>query len=134
MSNERRLKGYALVFATFLLGAATGGGVAYASLQHHYARIFRDHPDMMDSRRFGALARKLDLDDQQRERVHGIMQRYAEDRRNLMREMFAQCGDKVRAAQDKLDGDMKATLRPDQLSRYEAIAKERRARFGFGRK
>ena len=134
MPNERRLKGYALVLATFLLGAATGGGVAYASLQHHYARIFRDHPDMMDNRRFGALARKLDLDDQQRERVHGIMQRYAEDRRNLMREMFAQCGDKVRAAQDQLDGDMKATLRPDQLSRYEAIAKERRDRFGFGRR
>jgi Spy/CpxP family protein refolding chaperone len=133
MPNERRLKGYALIAATFVLGVATGGGVSYASLQHHYARLFRDRPDLFESRRLGALAHRLNLDDQQRDQVRGIMEKYADDRRRLTREMFVQCGEKMKAAQDTLDQDMKKTLRPEQLSRYESLAKERRERFGFGR-
>jgi len=132
MPNERRLKGYAVIAVTFLLGVATGGGVAFASLQHHYAGLFGDRPEM-ERRRFGALARRLDLDDQQRRKLKVVVEKYVEDRRRLTREMFAQCGDKVKAAQDALDKDVKAELRPDQVSRYEALAKERRDRFGFGR-
>ncbi|HEX3596877.1 MAG TPA: hypothetical protein VHU80_17330 [Polyangiaceae bacterium] len=133
MPNERRVKGYALIGATFLLGVATGGAAAYASLQRHYAHLFRDRPDMLETRRLGALAHRLSLDDGQRDRVRMIMEKYVEDRRRLTREMFAQCGDKVRAAQDTLDRDVEATLRPDQIPRYEALAKERRERVGFGR-
>jgi hypothetical protein len=133
MPSERRLKGYAVILVTFLLGAATGGGAAYASLQHHYARMFRDRPEMLELRRFGALARRLDLDDQQRPKIKGIMEKYAEDRRRLTREMFVQCGDKMKASQDTLDKDVRAELRPDQVTRYDALAKERRERFGFGR-
>jgi Spy/CpxP family protein refolding chaperone len=133
MPNERRLKGYAVIFVTFLLGVATGGGVAFASLQRHYAHLFRDRPDQLERRRFGAVARRLDLDDQQRQKIQGIMEKYAEDRRRLTREMFVQCGDKMKAAQDTLDKDVKAQLRPDQVNRYDALAKERRERFGFGR-
>ncbi len=133
MPNERRLKGYALIAVTFLLGVATGGGVSYASLQHHYARLFRDRPDIMESRRLGALAHRLDLDETQRDRIRAIMEKYASDRRRLTKEMFVQCGDKMKAAQDTLDEDVKKTLRPDQVPRYEQLAKERRERFGFGR-
>lgn len=133
MPNERRLKGYAVILVTFLLGVATGGGVAFASLQRHYAHMFRDHPDQLERRRFGALARRLDLDDQQRQKIQGIMEKYAEDRRRLTREMFVQCGDKMKAAQDTLDKDVKAELRPDQVNRYDTLSKERRERFGFGR-
>lgn len=132
MANERRLKGYALLIATFLLGVATGGGASYASMQRHYARMFRDRPDMVD-RRFGALARRLDLDASQRDRVRAIMDRYSDDRRALTRDMFARCGEKMKAAQDALDDDIRRTLRPDQMSRYEALAKERREHFGLGR-
>lgn len=133
MPNERRLKGYAVILVTFLLGVATGGGVAFASLQRHYAHLFRDRPDMLERRRFGALARRLDLDDQQRPKIQSIMEKYTDDRRRLVRDMFAQCGDKVRAAQDALDKDVAAQLRPDQVPRYQSLAKERRDRVGFGR-
>jgi hypothetical protein len=133
MPSERRLKGYAVILVTFLLGVATGGGVAFASLQRHYARLFRDHPEQLERRRFGALSRRLDLDDRQRQKIQGIMEKYADDRRRLTREMFMQCGEKVKAAQDTLDKDVKAELRPDQVTRYETLSKERRERFGFGR-
>lgn len=133
MANERRFKGYALLIATFLLGVATGGGASYASMQRHYARMFRDRPDMFESRRLGALARRLDLDDSQRDRVSAIMEKYSDDRRALTRDMFARCGEKMKAAQDALDNDVRRTLRPDQMSRYDALVKERREHFGFGR-
>jgi Spy/CpxP family protein refolding chaperone len=133
MANERRFKGYALLVATFLLGVATGGGASYASMQRHYARMFRDRPDMLESRRLGALARRLDLDDSQRDRVSAIMEKYSDDRRALTRDMFARCGEKMKAAQDALDNDVRRTLRPDQMSRYDALVKERREHFGFGR-
>jgi Spy/CpxP family protein refolding chaperone len=133
MANDRRLKGYALLIVTFLLGVATGGGASYASMQRHYARMFRDRPDLLEGRRLGALARRLDLDDSQRDRVHAIMERYSNDRRALTRDMFVRCGDKMKAAQDALDNDIRRTLRPEQVSRYEALAKERREHFGFGR-
>ncbi|HEX4335509.1 MAG TPA: hypothetical protein VH062_06315 [Polyangiaceae bacterium] len=133
MPNERRLKGYALIAATFVLGVATGGGVAFASLQRHYAHLFRDRPDMLETRRLGAVAHRLQLDDAQRDRVRTIMEKYAEDRRRLTHEMFQQCGDKMKAAQEALDHDVKAELRPDQVPRYESLAKERRDHYGFGR-
>jgi Spy/CpxP family protein refolding chaperone len=133
MANERKFKGYALLIATFLLGVATGGGASYASMQRHYARMFRDRPEMLESRRLGALARRLDLDDSQRDRVRAIMEKYSDDRRALTRDMFARCGEKMKAAQDALDNDVRRTLRPDQVSRYDALAKERREHFGFGR-
>jgi len=133
MANDRRLKGYALLIATFLLGVVTGGGASYASMQRHYARMFRDRPEMLEGRRLGALARRLDLDDSQRDRVRAIMERYSDDRRALTRDMFARCGEKMKAAQDALDDDIRRTLRPDQVSRYETLAKERREHFGLGR-
>jgi Spy/CpxP family protein refolding chaperone len=95
--------------------------------------MFRDRPDMLESRRLGALARRLDLDDSQRDRVSAIMEKYSDDRRALTRDMFARCGEKMKAAQDALDNDVRRTLRPDQMSRYDALVKERREHFGFGR-
>jgi hypothetical protein len=133
MANERRWKGYALIAGTFLLGIATGGGISYASMQRHYARMFRDRPEVLEGRRFGALAHRLELDDGQRVKVRAIVDKYSEDRRRLTREMFQQCGDKVKGAQDDLDAQMRAALRPDQVPRYESLAKERREHFGFGR-
>ena len=132
MANDRKLKGYALIIVTFLLGVATGGGVSYASMQHHIARMFRDRPEL-ENRRLGALARRLDLDESQRDRVHAVMERYSADRRALTRDMFERCGEKIKAAQDALDNDIRRTLRPDQMARYETLVKERREHFGFGR-
>ena len=102
MANDRKLKGYALIIVTFLLGVATGGGVSYASMQHHIARMFRDRPEL-ENRRLGALARRLDLDESQRDRVHAVMERYGADRRALTRDMFERCGEKLKAAQDALE-------------------------------
>jgi Spy/CpxP family protein refolding chaperone len=132
MASDRKLKGYAILIATFLLGVATGGGASYASMQRHYARMFRDRPELED-RRLGALARRLDLDESQKDRIHAIMQKYSQDRRTLTHEMFERCGEKMKAAQDALDSDVRRTLRPDQMSRYDSLVKERREHFGFGR-
>jgi Spy/CpxP family protein refolding chaperone len=132
MANDRKLKSYALIIVTFLLGVATGGGASYASMEHRYARMFRDRPEL-ENRRLGALARRLDLDESQRDRVHAVMERYSADRRALTRDMFERCGEKIKAAQDALDNDIRRTLRPDQMARYETLVKERREHFGFGR-
>jgi len=133
MASDRKLTGYAALVAIFVLGAATGGAASYAMMQRHYARMFRDHPgEMMDGRRLGALSRRLDLDSTQRDRIRAIMERHGDERRRLTREMFERCGDSLRAAQGAIDDEVRQTLRPEQVPRYDAVVKERHERFGFG--
>src|SRR5512143_533847 len=104
MVSSRRLKSYGALLAVFLLGSAAGAGVTYASVQHRYARFFRDGDgEFMASRRMDGLARKLDLDAGQRERVREIMTRHRDKRRDLAQKMVDSCGEPLRQDKSEMD-------------------------------
>lgn len=132
MVNVPRVKGYWVAIAIFMLGVAAGGGSSYAYAQHQYTRLFRDRPDLLELRRLGALSHRLGLDERQRERVRSIMDHHGDARRELMGDLFQRCGDRLRAEEIQIDGEIRAVLDSDQQRRYDALAAERRGRVGFG--
>jgi Spy/CpxP family protein refolding chaperone len=129
MVNASRWKSYAALVAVFVLGTIVGAGASHAHAQRRYARLLGDRPEFLETRRLGALSRHLDLDDAQRERMRAIIERHADERRQLTRDVFERCGAPLRAQQAATDVEIRAVLRPAQQPRFDAIAKERRDRF-----
>jgi len=128
MSSDPRVKGYAALAAAFVLGVAAGGGAAYGFAQQRYARFLGERPAFWESRRIGALSRRLDLDSAQRDRVRVVMEKHAGERRRIEREMLERCGEPLRAEQVEIDAEVRAVLRPEQAARFDEMAK-RRERF-----
>jgi hypothetical protein len=128
MVNAARLKAYGLLAGMFALGAAAGGGVSYAHAQRKYAMLVGERPEFLEMRRLGALGRRLSLDGDQRDRVRAIMERHAEERRQLTRQMYERCGDPLRANQAAVDQEVRAILGPAQQQKYDEISTERRER------
>ncbi len=117
----------------FVLGIGTGGASAFAIVQRRHAAMLRDDvgvgggagPAMLN-RRMRVLTRKLDLDSVQEEKINAIFQRDAEESFRLGETMFENCGEPLRTHRKKTDDEVRAVLRPDQVSRYEDLAKRGR--------
>jgi hypothetical protein len=122
--DRARLKGYGALLLVFVLGLLIGGAGSRAMLQRRYARLFRDRFSVFEHRRLGALSHRLELDDAQEDQVRGIMAKYGEERRKLARDMLDRCGDPLRAQKARMDVEIRAQLRPDQQTRYDALIKE----------
>jgi Spy/CpxP family protein refolding chaperone len=128
MVSTSRLKAYAVLAGMFLLGAAAGGGASYAHAQRRYAVLVSERPEFLESRRLGALARRLSMDGDQRDRVRAIMERHAEERRLLTRQMYERCGDSLRQNQAAVDAEVRGVLSADQRQKYDELAGQRRDR------
>lgn len=126
--DRAKLKGYAALALVFLLGLLAGGAGSRALLQRRYGRLFKDPSALFERRRLGALARRLDLDDAQEDRVRDILSKYAGQRRGLTREIMDRCGAPLRAQRTQLDGEIRSVLRPDQQARYDLLLKDRESR------
>jgi hypothetical protein len=126
--DRARLKGYGALLLVFVLGMLLGGAGSRAMLQRRYARLFRDRFSVFEHRRLGALSHRLDLDDTQEDKVRGIMAKYGQERRELTRAMLDRCGDPLRAQKAQMDAEIRALLRPDQQSRYDALVKDSNSR------
>jgi Spy/CpxP family protein refolding chaperone len=128
MIERAKLKGYGAFALVFLLGLLAGGALSRALLQRHYGRMFKDPSAVFERRRLGALARRLNLDDAQENRVRDIMDKYAAQRRGLTRDIMDRCGAPLRTQKAELDAEIRAVLRPDQQARYDTLLKDREAR------
>lgn len=127
------LKAYLVIGAVFAFGAVAGGAGAYAWSQRHYADLLRDDaPDVRENRRFGALVRQLDLTPEQQTKVHEIMRRHAQQRREAMRAVFDKCGGELLRARAEIDTDIRAVLTDTQRERYDRLMQERRPFMGMG--
>lgn len=122
--DRARLKGYGALLLVFVLGVLAGGAGSRAMLQRRYARLFRDRFSVFEHRRLGALSHRLALDDAQEDQVRGIMAKYGQERRQLTRAMLDRCGEPLRAQKAQMDVEIRALLRPDQQSRYDALVKD----------
>ena len=126
--DRAKLKGYGALLLVFVLGMLLGGAGSRAMLQRRYARLFRDRFSVFEHRRLGALSHRLGLDDTQEDKVRGIMAKYGQERRELTRAMLDRCGDPLRAQKAQMDAEIRALLRPDQQSRYDALVKDSNSR------
>jgi hypothetical protein len=126
--DRARVKGYGALLIVFVLGVLIGGAGSRALLQRRYAHLFRDRFSVFEQRRIGALSHRLDLDDAQDQKVRAIMAKYGQERRKLARDMLDRCGDPLRAQKAQMDAEIRALLRPDQQSRYDALVKDSNGR------
>ncbi len=126
--DRARLKGYGALLLVFVLGLLIGGAGSRAMLQRRYAHLFRDRFSVFEHRRLGALSHRLDLDDTQEDKVRGIMAKYGQERRELTHAMLDRCGAPLRAQKAQMDAEIRALLRPDQQSRYDALIKDSNSR------
>ena len=123
--DRAKLKGYGAFALVFVLGLLAGGAGSRALLQRRYARLFKDPSAVFERRRLGALARRLDLDDAQENRVRDIMNKYGAQRRGLTRDIMDRCGAPLRTQRTQLDAEIRTVLRPDQQARYDLLIKDR---------
>jgi hypothetical protein len=126
--DRAKLKGYGALLLVFVLGLLAGGAGSRAMLQRRYARLFRDRFSVFEHRRLGALSHRLALDDAQEDKVRTIMAKYGQGRRELTRAMLDRCGEPLRAQKAQMDAEIRALLRPDQQSRYDALVKDSNVR------
>jgi Spy/CpxP family protein refolding chaperone len=128
-----KLKIYGMVVGIFVLGAGAGGAAGYAVATKKLAEVLEnDRPEMNEARRFQALARSLDLDDAQREKVRAIMDRHRVANRQLTRDMFEKCGGELHDLRARVDTEIRSVLTEKQQKRFGELMEKRGRHFPLG--
>jgi Spy/CpxP family protein refolding chaperone len=124
---SRRFRGAIVLGLVFALGAGTGGAVAFAIVRSGHARVMAEGGAFEQHRAHG-LARRLDLDAAQEEKVRAILAKDGVDSRGLYKDMLERCGQPLREQKERADAEIRALLRPDQQQKFDALLAERRER------
>lgn len=128
-----RAKGYLVLGAVFVLGAAAGGAGAHAfDARRHAAVLGEGGRRLFEMRRMHALSRKLDLDATQEQKVGALFEAERAEMRALSRDMMDKCGQPLREHKAKIDAQVRAVLRPEQQKRFDELVDERRERMWLG--
>ncbi len=107
-----KTRAYAVLALTFALGGLVGGGGVYALLQREQIHESRE---AREARRLAILEQRLGLDAGQRAAVAAILEAHREERR---------------LAWGRMDGQIRALLRPEQQGELDAMILERKSRPG----
>lgn len=133
MVMSSKLKIYGIVLGIFVLGASAGGATGYAVASKRVAEVLADdRPEAHDARRFEAIARELDLTKEQRKQVRQIMDRHRSEHREATKEVFEKCGDELQKVRERVDGEIRAVLSPEQQQRFKELMDKRGKRFPLG--
>lgn len=125
----RPIHAYLLVALAFVLGAASGGALTYGFVKQEQIELLEDEGQaLVETRRVRALVRKLDLDDEQREKVLAIFRNAREARKGIDDDVLVRCGERIREHRAKIDDEIRAVLRPDQRERFDRLVEKRRER------
>lgn len=119
--TRTRLGAYGVLAGVFLLGAVAGGSASYAYARAETRNLFTGDRRAFEDLRVSALERELDLDAAQAAKIRGIFERHRDERERVGRQMFETCGEPVRALRQRIDGEIKAILSPEQAARFEAL-------------
>ncbi|HEY4157919.1 MAG TPA: hypothetical protein VGM29_07470 [Polyangiaceae bacterium] len=131
MTLSPKLKGYATLLVVFLLGGVVGAGITHVRSQHRFLHG-GDH-ESSEHRRLDAISRRLDLDGAEQQKVADILDKYSADRTRMTREMLDTCGTALRTQKEQMDAEIRAVLRPDQQTAFDALLKEQHDRLMGGR-
>lgn len=118
-----RTKVYAVIAGVFLLGAVSGAGVSWAVSQRQCQKLVSGE-EGYESRRVGALARELDLNADQKQKIAEIFKRHRDERRELTKTLVERCGDPFRERREKFHAEIAALLNAEQRARFEALIRE----------
>jgi Spy/CpxP family protein refolding chaperone len=127
---SRRVLGYLLLAAAFAVGAACGGGAAFAYVAKRHTTMLHEGRGP-ESRRMRALSRRLELDTDQEQRIRAILAKDRDTMRDLGRAMFESCGGPIRDQKARVDAAIREVLRPEQQKRYDELL-DRREQFWLG--
>lgn len=129
MVSSARLKAYALLTGTFVLGAVFAGAGYHAYALEKNAELFSGDREAFEARRVQVMTRELDLSPEQAQKVRAIFERHAPERQRLMREAMQSCGAAINAHRERIDEELRALLEPGQKSRFEALRVDRKKRW-----
>ena len=125
-----KLKGMLILTGVFALGAVAGAGGSWAWLQREVADELGGQMDhRFERRHLKALARQLDLSDEQRAKVAEVMASHREERDELMRSLAEDCGGELRQHREKVADEIRGLLDPEQQRRYDDLRKKQLERF-----
>jgi periplasmic protein CpxP/Spy len=126
-----KLRIYGVVVGIFVLGAGAGGAAGYAMASKRLAEALGDdRPALGDARRAVAvMSRELDLSREQRQKVRDIMERHRGENRELMRAMVDKCGGDLQALRQRVDGEIRGVLAPEQQKRFQELVDKRGKHF-----
>jgi Spy/CpxP family protein refolding chaperone len=133
MVKSAKLKGGLILVGVFVLGGLAGGAGMRAFMQRDYAdELMAEPAERLGRRHFQALARELDLSDEQRDKVRQIMRKYRPERAKLMEQLAEDCGEPLQEHKAKMDSEIRNVLDPEQQKRFDALLDKQEKRFSFG--
>ena len=128
MVKGQSLRAYAIGLAIFVLGGVAGGAASHALSERDERELAADGFEGFERRKLRALTRKLELSDEQRERVRAVMREDHEARRKLTEDVFERCGVPLEKHRGEIDARIRALLDPEQQRRFDELVRERRHR------
>lgn len=133
MVGPRNLKVGLLLASVFLLGAAAGGFGVYAWSERQYAdELFLGPGLRHEQRMLRGLARRLNLNTDQVQRIRAVMEGHRAERLRLVNEMDETCSAPMRNHKSAMDASIRAILTPEQEVEFLQILDEQTRRFGHG--
>lgn len=123
-----RLKAYLALGVAFALGGICSAAGYHALVQRDFARLFAGDREAFEARRIEAMTRELDLSSAQGAKLKEIFRRHAPERQRLMQAAMGQCGAPLAAQRERIDGEVRALLSPEQRPRFEAMRAEQSRR------
>ena len=128
--KRTKLIGGLVLLGVFALGAVAGGAGVWAWTKQKYVDEATAGPGRRFERRhFRALARELDLRDEQRARIEEIMRQRRPEREKLMKEMAEKCAGPMKEHKAKVDEEIRAVLDPAQQKRFDELLEKQSKRF-----
>jgi Spy/CpxP family protein refolding chaperone len=121
--KKERVRSVAFLVLAFVLGGLAGA----FGMRAHVFRGFADRMHGPPGRarmefRLEAMSRELDLTDEQREQVRKVLAAHEQERRSA----FDRCAPEQRALMEKVDGEIRALLTPDQQKKHDEMIQSRR--------
>jgi Spy/CpxP family protein refolding chaperone len=126
MVSSARAKAYSALAGSFLLGALAAGAGYHVHAERRLDDAFGRDREAFEVRRVKAMRRELDLRPDQESRVLEIFRKHLPERQRLLREQMAACGAPMDAHRERIDGEIRAVLDPQQRATFDTLRVERR--------
>lgn len=122
--NMKNLKPVMGIVLVYLLGAVSGAFLDHMFEHSRHEAFSRGGPEAREKRYMEQLSAKLDLDEQQKEKIKGIVhENFA-----AVRQVRKQYQPQIQMLQDQGQSQINALLKPEQQTKFQQIIMERKAK------
>lgn len=124
--NRPKWQAVGILLAVFVLGTVTGGAAISAWHGKQRRDVARNGFGPRGERPIFAMARRLELSAEQRQKIEAILEQHAPQRRTIMQEMMAKCGQSMHEEKSRLDREIRAVLTPEQQRQFDELSVRQR--------